>query len=238
MWTEMKSTTSVDLAPLHRTNEHKKDFITFLKSPVSLTRLFHCHLFTFSSVSFHYSWDYLTPSPLLSPVYDQRLEPPCSCIPIFITFRGSALLSTTVGGQRGLIITKTKHLLNSARLKNRKKSAVAGILASNPSFPKVKTQEKQRWLQPSAALRAEMCSLRPFCQHSFILRTRQHLCHSVWAASQHYGNFKAPCHHLNACYSSLPREDLLQHQTRDGKRMKRKTVRHSLCQKTWKISEK
>lgn len=37
---------------------------------------------------------------------------------------------------------------------------------------------------------------------------------TVWAASQHYGNFKASCHHLSARYSVFPREDLLTHQTR------------------------
>ena len=41
------------------------------------------------------------------------LNPPCRHIPIFITFRDSALLSTTLGGQGGSVITKTKHLLNS-----------------------------------------------------------------------------------------------------------------------------
>lgn len=105
-------------------------------------------------------------------------------------------------------------------------------------FQKSETQEEQPWWNPSAALRAEMRWLWPFCQHSFILTTRQHLCHSVWAASQHYGNFKAQCHHLNVCYSSLPRQDLLQHQTRDMKRMKQKTVGWNRCQETWKIPGK
>lgn len=87
------------------------------------------------------------------------LDPPSRHIPIFITFRDSILLSTTLGGQGGLVITKTKHLLNSTGDENKKKSAVFGILVPNPFFPKVETQEKQPSWHPSAALRAEMCSL-------------------------------------------------------------------------------
>lgn len=111
---------------------------------------------------------------------------------------------------------KNKATTQSHCRPEQKKSAVFGIPVPNPSIPKVETQEKPPSGHPSAALRAEMCPLWPLCQHSFILRTRQHLCYSVWAASQHYGNFKAPCHHLNAHYSSFPREDFLQHQTTDN----------------------
>lgn len=116
-----------------------------------------------------------------------------------------------------------KNKTSIAQETRKKQTAVFGILFPYPSFPKAETQEEQPWWNPSAALRAEMRWLWPFCQHSFILTTRQHLCHSVWAASQHYGNFKAQCHQLNVRYSSLPRQDLLQHQTRDMKRMKQKT---------------
>lgn len=49
----------------------------------------------------------------------------------------------------------------------------------------------------------------PLCQHSLILARRQDRCHGVWAASQHYGNFKAPF----ATISTFPHSCLLPPQT-------------------------
>lgn len=53
---------------------------------------------------------------------------------------------------------------------------------------------------PSSISQGWKVLILTFCQHSFILRTR--LCHSVWAVSQHYGNFKALYHHLAALIPS------------------------------------
>lgn len=48
------------------------------------------------------------------------LDPPCRHILIFITARDSIQLSTTLGGQGGLVITKTKQLLNRTADQNKK----------------------------------------------------------------------------------------------------------------------
>lgn len=53
---------------------------------------------------------------------------------------------------------------------------------------------------------------------TLILTTRQHLCHSFSAPSQHCCQFKAPRFHLRIHYHSLFRWDLLQRHTRDTKR--------------------
>lgn len=53
----------------------------------------------------------------------------------------------------------------------------------------------------------------PLCQHSLILARRQDRCHGVWAASQHYGNFKAPFATISTFPHSCPpppRQDLRQ----------------------------
>lgn len=169
-------------------------------------------------------------------IWHATLNPPCCHIPIFITFSDSILLSTTLGGHGGSVITKTKHLLNSWGDGEKKKSTLFGILVPNPSFSKKSRHKKSSHHDTLQQLfRAEMCSLWPFCQHSFILRTRRHLCHSVWAASQHYGNFKAPCHHLNARYSSLPREDFAPASDKEREEDESEDREgHNLCQDTWK----
>lgn len=122
-------------------------------------------------------------------------------------------------------------------MRRKKKSTLSGIPVPNPSFSKKSRHKKSSHHDTLQQLfRAEMCSLWPFCQHSFILRTRRHLCHSVWAASQHYGNFKAPCHHLNARYSYLPGEDFAPASDKEWEEDESEDREgHNLCQDTWKI---
>lgn len=155
------------------------------------------------------------------------LDPPSRHIPIFITFRDSIL-----GGQGGLVITKTKHLLNSTGDENKKNLQYLEFLFLIRSFQKSRHKKSSHHgtLQQLSGLKC--ARFDPFVStHSStgqgsIYATVFELQANIMGTSKHRAT--------TSMLVILPSPERICSgiRQRDGKRMNRKTLRRNLCQET------